>query len=221
MNATTPKMRLAITMRRVRDPRHGEIRDALSADWSDYIRHVMPEATLLPATNAPGSVEMWAGDLDPGGLLLTNGNDWGEDADRDAMETELVAWFRARNRPIFGVCRGLQALNAILGGTVDQSLRGTAGANHVGTCHEINITSQKYQQLAGTNALVVNSFHNQGVTLSGIAYGLRPIAVANESVVEAFEHESEPIFAIQWHPERPGGPDEFNRLLLQEFFDGR
>jgi putative glutamine amidotransferase len=51
----------------------------------------------------------------------------------------------------------------------------------------------------GTTAMDVNSVHHQATDRLGD--GLRAVAWAEDGVVEAIEHDSEPVLAVQWHPE--------------------
>ena len=46
----------------------------------------------------------------------------------------------------------------------------------------------------------VNSSHHQGV--ERLAKGFRITARSEDGVVEAIEHESLPVWGVQWHPER-------------------
>jgi gamma-glutamyl-gamma-aminobutyrate hydrolase PuuD len=47
---------------------------------------------------------------------------------------------------------------------------------------------------------MVNSLHHQGI--QQVAAGLRPVAVAEDSLVEAVELRGHPFgLAVQWHPE--------------------
>src|SRR5579875_1838948 len=70
------------------------------------------------------------------GLLLTGGDDvdpnlYGEEPQiglgalepaRDRIELALINMMRAQNKPILGICRGMQVLNVALGGTLYQDL---------------------------------------------------------------------------------------------------
>lgn len=214
------KLRLAVTMRRVTDPVHGELRDALSVDWTTYLAQNWPDLVILPVANHPEMVMRWADDLSIDAVLLTNGNDWGAAPERDATEALLVQWCRDRQKPVIGVCRGLQALNKMMGGALEQDLGALVSQSHAGVTHAVNICSDDFQEFAGAETLTVNSYHDQGVTQQGLADGLVPFAVTSDDVIEGFYHPDEPILAIQWHPERPGGPDAFNRRLIQAGLSG-
>lgn len=70
------------------------------------------------------------------GLLLTGGHDvdpalYGQAPEsfcappcprRDALERTLFSLFRQGGKPILGICRGVQLINALMGGTLYQDL---------------------------------------------------------------------------------------------------
>lgn len=209
-------MRVAITMRQVTEPRFGEVRDTISRDWEKYLAATWPGMILLPLPNRPDLVEGWLEALDIEAAILTNGNDWGSAPERDETETRLVNWCRGRGRPVLGACRGLQALNAMFGGRIEPDISRISGQTHAGVTHQITLEDPVFVQMATTRSLQVNSYHDQGVTSAGLASALRPFALAG-AVVEGFCHEAEAILAIQWHPERPGGPAAFDKQLIDRF----
>lgn len=210
------RKRIAITMRQVTEPRFGEVRDAISLDWVNYLSANWPDMILLPLPNRPELVDGWAEALDIEAALLTNGNDWGSAPERDETETRLVNWCRRRNRPVLGACRGMQAINAMFGGSIDPDIKCAAGQSHAGVTHQITLSDPVFADMADARFLQVNSYHDQGVTRSGLASDLHPFAMAGE-VVEGCHHRSEAILAIQWHPERPDGPTAFDRRLIDRF----
>ena len=163
------------------------------------------------------------------GLFLTGGDDiapekYGEprkpecgapDDGRDAAELALCKIFAARRKPILGVCRGLQLINVCFGGTLTQDLPSERGLAHpFRSVHEIETPESSWLRAYFTPKFTANSYHHQAVDKLG--EGLAAAAFSeNGSVIEALEHESLPIRAVQWHPERmtgahrydPEGPD--------------
>lgn len=212
-------MRIAISMRQVVDPRHGERRDALASDWGSYIASIWPRVTLLPLLNQPDRVDVWADSLAIDGAILSNGNDWGEAPARDETETRLVAWCRRNERPVLGACRGLQAINAMLGGGIHSDISTAGRHTHGGQAHPVQIIDPVFVKVAGGRSMEINSYHDQGVLRSGLAGTLRPFAVAGNDVVEGFYHPAEPILAIQWHPERPSSAQDFSNILIRRIFE--
>jgi putative glutamine amidotransferase len=136
-------------------------------------------------------------DLGADALVLTGGN---ATSLRDETERKLVDAARAHALPILGVCHGLQFLNAYFGGTVNDNIAAFE-KGHVNKNHGITL-SGFLQKSIDRRTIEVNSFHNLGVTSDTIAQGLVPLAQTDAGVIEAFAHESLPLLAIQWHPER-------------------
>lgn len=188
--------------------------------------------------------ELFAGTA---GLLLTGGADlqpalYGEGrlpaakldppaADRDQMEWDLLAAARERRIPVFGICRGHQALNVFLGGALWQDLpiqTGNVGhgcfaddgwpLDHL--AHEI-VPAVSHHPLAAWFARflrpLVNSRHHQGV--KRIGQGLELVARAPDGVIEATA--SAPgadwwLQSVQWHPENLMA-HEAHRGLFERF----
>jgi putative glutamine amidotransferase len=170
------------------------------------------------------------------GLLLPGGADldpalYGEqphpavavEGARDDLE--LAAWSAARERgvPIFGVCRGFQAINVFSGGTLVQHLEGHDSPTHSPEAHPLHVDPAS--RLAGILGAIdpllrteVNSYHHQAVRPADLAPGLVASGLAphhDGDLVEALE-AADPgdwLVGVQFHPERPEfiGP-EFERL---------
>lgn len=158
-------------------------------------------------------------------LLLTGGDDlepemFGEtvlndtvslDSERSAFETPLLAAFLAVGKPILGICRGMQFLNCSMGGDLYQDLAAQCGLCHSGEARTHGIRTEPgsvLYRLFGQECLV-NSTHHQAVRK--VALHFHVTAVAPDGVVEAFEHETLPIWGVQFHPE----------CMTQGAYDGR
>jgi putative glutamine amidotransferase len=169
------------------------------------------------------------------GLLLSGGGDvgpfyYGEephpalgevDPQRDAWEYALVRAALARGLPLFGICRGLQMLNIVLGGTLFQDLGGAGNLQHrqktprSHPSHTVEILPQtRLAHLLGEGRLAVNSFHHQAP--AAIAPGLKKAAIAPDGVIEALEDpEHRFLIGVQWHPESLQHPA--SRFLFRAF----
>ena len=177
--------------------------------------------------------------LDFDALLLCGGNDvnparYGQEMNgareiddaRDAAEWYLLEQYIAQGKPVFGVCRGHQVLNIYFGGTLIQDLPN--GLDHstgqdFSCTHPITVEEGSVMaSLYGAGTVVVNSYHHQAVDKPG--KGLRITARSKDGTVEAMEHESLPIFSVQFHPEQmccSFARDEVadGRQLFQKFVD--
>lgn len=156
------------------------------------------------------------------GLLIPGGEDvdpkwYGEErhpklgnvsALRDEVEIKLVRWAHADNKPVLGVCRGLQVINVALGGSLYQDIPSQASgadehfnAVRDAAAHEVEVKpDSKLCSLLGAARLKVNSFHHQAV--KELAAPLAVNAQAADGIVEGFEEPSRRFFlALQCHPE--------------------
>ena len=125
-----------------------------------------------------------------------------------------------------GICRGLQVLNVVLGGTLYQDLPSQLGLEHPGgTVHEVEACEGSDLERLFGKRFLVNSYHHQAVR--ELAPGLVADAVFadDERIVEAFHHTALPITAYQWHPERMRGTERLTKegpdmdALFRAFLD--
>ena len=203
-------------------------------NYLDAVRRAGGEPIAVDPTMGHEAREAAFGAMD--GLLLPGGADldpalYGEEAHpavaveavRDDLE--LAAWTAARASgvPIFGVCRGFQAINVFSGGRLEQHLEGHDSPTDAPEAHPLHLeaTSQLARILGETDPLLtteVNSYHHQAVRPADLAPGLVASAVAphrDGDLVEALEaaNAEDWLIGVQFHPERPEfiGP-EFTRL---------
>lgn len=132
----------------------------------------------------------------------------------DEMELRLFNAFSQRNKPIFGICRGIQLINVALGGTLIQDIPDEVAELTVHDkvykketqFHPVKAeVGSLFGQLFGSD-FMTNSYHHQAIKDCGV--GLIPTVVTEDGIIEAVEHESKPIFATQWHPERMIGQEQ-------------
>jgi len=129
------------------------------------------------------------------------------DQDRDRLESALLREALDRDLPVLAICRGLQLLNAVLGGTLAQHIEGH-NYRKQRDVHEIRIApGSQLERILGTPSYMVNSRHHQ--CAAKVAAGLLLAATAPDGVVEALEVPGKRFaLAVQWHPEaRIDGPD--------------
>jgi putative glutamine amidotransferase len=211
ISESSRRLRIGLTMRSADAVSYQESRDALAREWWDFLAFAMPEATGLPIPNlgreAPGFAMEWGIDA----LVLTGGDDIGEAPVRDQTETALIDWCVVTERPVFGVCRGLQMIQRQFGG----ALAPCASADHVATRHPV-----KFCGWVGTEAdgAEVNSFHTWGIRGDDLAPPLVTFAVSGENWVEGCYHRELPILGVMWHPERGRPFRDLDRCLLRHVF---
>jgi putative glutamine amidotransferase len=146
----------------------------------------------------------------PGSLAKTSLN---HDTERDAWEKILIQEVFRRRKPLLAICRGLQMLNVVLGGTllvdiptqVPNALNHNQMARKTKPVHNITIVAGTLlARMAGGISLGVNSTHHQAA--GQVADPLRVVAQTDDGVIEALELKDPArlpfMLAVQFHPER-------------------
>lgn len=124
--------------------------------------------------------------------------------------------------PIFGICKGMQAINIAFGGTLYQDIgsqmktcfQHVQQAPRYDATHKISIEKGSFLESVLGKEAMVNSFHHQSIKT--VASGFRITARAGDGVVESIERDSGSfICGVQWHPEMMAKYD--NKIMLQLF----
>jgi putative glutamine amidotransferase len=141
------------------------------------------------------------------------------------MEKELLRQALEKDIPILGICRGIQFINAFLGGTLYQDLgkqHPSETEHHQKPPYDVPIHEVKIIQDSGLYRLLreyvisVNSYHHQAV--KDVADELKVMAVSEDGLVEAVElPEKRFVWAVQWHPEFSYRVDDNSKLIFREF----
>ena len=126
------------------------------------------------------------------------------DDDQDALQFDVLSRFLEAKKPVLGICRGHQLLNVAFGGTLIQDLPDAekhrsllSGEDNV---HPVRAGRDSFLYRIYGPGFRVNSSHHQGIDLPG--KGLRAVLHTEDGVTEAVEHDSLPVWGVQWHPER-------------------
>lgn len=128
----------------------------------------------------------------------------GCNAMRDEAEMALFQEFFRLGKPILGICRGHQLVNAALGGKnlldfpKNHPVEHYSGIQHRVTAEADSVLGQLY----GTEFLV-NSYHRDCADCVGP--DVRVTARSEDGLIEAIQHKTRPIFGFQFHPERMRG----------------
>ena len=131
----------------------------------------------------------------------------------------------AADKPVLGICRGIQFLNVHLGGTLYQDLPAEhpSAANHHQTppydapVHSVTLTAgSPLWALLGKDTLAVNSLHHQAIKT--LAPGLAAMAVSEDGLTEAVcLPDKRFVWAVQWHPEFSFRVNEDSRKIFKAF----
>jgi putative glutamine amidotransferase len=194
---------------------------------------------MLPLTSDKGIISTLALTLD--GFLFTGGHDvdpklYGEQAEsfcgelcdeRDAMERILFGQVTALDKPAFGICRGLQLFNVLLGGSLYQDIptqmKTAKTVAHKQKPPYNQPTHRVFLELGSPlhrmmdkEALEVNSYHHQGI--KRLSEQLVPVAKAEDDLIEAVMMPGKRfVLAVQWHPEFSYESDPYQFRLFEEF----
>ena len=212
-------------------------RQFVSQPYLDAVTDAGGLPTVLPVTGdtslyagfsrlCDGFLFCGGGDITPllfGEELLTDQG--GTDLFTDRFHLSLMAYVLQSRLPVLAICRGMQAMNLALGGTIWQDLSLAPGntINHMQQSPSRSDVSHRIRTERGSlirhcagPALLVNSFHHQAVNTPG--RGVSVTARASDGTIEAIEIADHPFAAgVQWHPECMYRASREMRALFQEF----
>ena len=128
------------------------------------------------------------------------------DKRRDEMEKKLISFAVNNHRPMLGICRGHQLINAHLGGTLIQSTRDLLGdsvrARSVLPRKTIFYAKKhsRLRRILGDAPIKVNAIHSQAIAET--AESLEMSAIEKSGIIQAIEtKDGRPLLGVQWHPE--------------------
>ena len=141
-------------------------------------------------------------------------------AERDAMELALMRALLVRPKPVLAICRGMQILNTVLGGTLHVHLPDVVGESVLHRAPPRDPISHGIQVAADSElAKVIGeqvhtaSWHHQAIQQLG--KGLKAVAWAPDGVIEAVELEGrQDLLAVQWHPEITAAEDDGQQRMF-------
>lgn len=134
------------------------------------------------------------------------------DEARDEVALSLASRFIEAGKPVFGVCRGLQELNVLFGGTLSRQL--DPGRHHCGSWdqeyalmfghgHEVELSAPgRLRGVVGRARVSVNSVHECGIDRLGGGLDIEAKATDDGLVEAVFARPcGGDVLAVQWHPE--------------------
>jgi putative glutamine amidotransferase len=177
------------------------------------------DAVVLTGSPADVNPELYGEKLHPLGAAA--------DRDRERTDFALLAHALRTNKPLLGICYGIQSMNVFLGGSLFQDVADQIGPGIAHPweksaegapepMHEIAIEpGSKIAALTGARQARVNSSHHQSINRPG--RNLRVAARSADGVVEAVEYTGDHpwLVGVQWHPERMA-EDGLSKGLFRE-----
>lgn len=192
---------------------------------------------ILPLTTDHEIIQKLVEDFD--GFLLTGGQDvspklYGEEilpecgqinSERDEMERILIEKVIEMDKPMLGICRGIQILNTILGGTLYQDLpmQHQSEINHHMTppydrvVHKVKIKGgTPLYFILNVKEIGVNSYHHQAI--KDLSKKLKVAAVSEDDIIEGvYMPDKKFVLATQWHPELSYISDKNSMKIFEAF----
>jgi putative glutamine amidotransferase len=209
--------------------------------YINWLDHFKAEYTVLDFENHENDLKKFD---ECAGLILTGGVDiypeifcdWDTPEtkgtyipERDGFEMKLIEKALQQNKPILGICRGLQLINVYFRGSLIFDLEEIRNVNHRKISpaedrkHMMNVfDGTLLKEILQEDSVEVNSSHHQAIDRLG--EGLMTSAKSPDGVIEAIEYADKTnknfMVAVQYHPERFLNYEAFpTKNLLERFVD--
>ena len=148
---------------------------------------------------------------------------------RDFLEAYIIKKAIQINKPLLGICRGIQVMNVAMGGTLYQDIHSqikekelikhSQSAPKWYATHSVLLEgSSKLNDILKKEKIDVNSYHHQAV--KDLAPGFKITAISPDGIIEAIEHSNHRFaVGVQWHPELMWQRSSEALRLFQELVD--
>src|ERR1700744_943965 len=198
--------------------------------YVDAVRRSNGRPVLLPPGGDPAEAAATVADLD--GLIVSGGGDvdparygaaphpetGAPNRDRAGWELAVLVAALVTETPVLAICRGIQLLNVVRGGTLHQHLPQVVGnEDHSGPAcgfgrHPVRIgetgTISEILPPEGPGARWIDAPTHHHQAIDRLGDGLVATAWAADGTVEGLEVNGGTVFAVgvQWHPEEGDDP---------------
>ena len=215
-------MILAITQRYEQiEDKHFKENFYLSKDYKDIFEQL--GIILFPVSSTTGIekvTDICDGLIVTGRAIDINPKYYGEQAIKetnlssdydgeDKLDLMLINSFHKVDKPILGICAGVQVINVCFGGSLYQDIENHTRKVAI-TIHPINIEKGSFlEKIYNTNQIKVNSFHHQAI--NKVAENFKVVATSEDGIVEAIEYKN--IVGVQWHPEKSRDMEFFRKYI--------
>ena len=116
--------------------------------------------------------------------------------DEYPLVKNVVKLFEKNNKPILGICEGIQEINVIFGGTLYQKIPNHNLKEY--SKHNVKLNNDSFlYKVYKENLIEVNSYHEQAI--KDLAPNFKVTAISEDGIIEGIEKNN--IIAVQWNPE--------------------
>jgi len=170
--------------------------------WPDADERARRLVELADGVVLPGGVDL---DLRPFGIAEVHPRETHAPKEQDAADLTIAGAALAAELPILAICRGMQVLNIVMGGTIHQHFDETT-ISHTNGQHEFDVVPGTVTEtiMGGTR---VSGFSNHHQACDRLAEGLILSANTDDKIIEGFESTDGRIVGLQWHPEVDAASD--------------
>ena len=130
----------------------------------------------------------------------------------DKADKNVIEYAYKNKKPMFGICRGLQAINVFLGGSLVQHIEDNSHKELADNVPFAPVHNNSIFDIVYNDNSKINSYHHQ--CIKKLAPNFTICGYSHECI-EAIQHNELPIIAVQWHPERIMDEESIN--LIKEF----
>lgn len=182
-------------------------RQGYTMNYEKYVKSIsafpLPTLSLGELSSCDALILPGGGDITPAFFGELNAGSRNIDTELDILQFQALDFCLRRNKPILGICKGMQVINVAFGGTITQDMPDSSRHRYTEQDQYHDTTIQENSclfQLYGRQ-LLVNSAHHQcinrlGTDLDAIQW------CTQDGCVEGIVHKNLPILGLQWHPER-------------------
>ncbi|MDR0948953.1 MAG: gamma-glutamyl-gamma-aminobutyrate hydrolase family protein [Lachnospiraceae bacterium] len=182
----------------------------VAANYERYSRalQMIPVTTLSIGLmlSCDGVILPGGGDITPAFFGERDCGSKNIDTELDLIQIKALECCIKHQIPVVGICKGMQLINVVFGGTILQDLPSASihqydAAQEKDQHHQVvHVEGGRFAKQLGSS-MTVNSAHHQGIGRLGKGLVIESVCPVDDCV-EAISHHSYPILGFQWHPER-------------------
>lgn len=144
----------------------------------------------------------------------------------DQFQIKVIQEAFKQNKPILGICRGLQIINVCFGGSLWQDISSQLKESNINHSQALEIRNEKTHSVyiekesllfsfVDRENIYVNSYHHQAI--KNIAKDFNVNALSKDGVIEGIENKNKKILAVQWHPEELQAENKEHKNIFINF----